>query len=61
MEYCNDFRSDLKFGQENEKKIAEKISTFITNKKPDNVPEYPPDIILLVAVVKPVLVALAVP
>ena len=25
MEYCNDFRADLKFGQENEKKIAEKI------------------------------------
>jgi hypothetical protein len=25
MEYCNDFRTDLKFGQENEKKIAEKI------------------------------------
>ena len=25
MEYCNDFRADLKFGQENEKKIAEKV------------------------------------
>ena len=25
MDFCNDFRTDLKFGQENELKIAEKI------------------------------------